>query len=386
MVVEGINDCASTSPGIVLTDSPARGKTRRISASFPNTETSCASPITDKSSMIATATTNSDKSIKKVRPWRKPSLLAMSLKPLLKSSSTYMLLLATEDTENAPSITTGEGENNSTEGRLISKLPKSRTMTRLHELKKSISRQTLANRCTNVELPRQPSARKVTSFQKPSKADLDSPSSISEDASSTSTPSTAASFFSAPDIGGVDTPQSSAYWTGRFVALHDRFSYENIAKACKSSQQRSLDATCQSRLPTRTSRVLQGADNNLANLKQSNTTMALTEVQSSERCTNQDEDSKCIKIFQELDSLCTTSAAKESLCAWQLAFARRHRRPKLIPEGYSMNYSYSRTKLLRPGRISGGATFPSPIVRGLSAPRVPSSILASTPCRAAKAY
>lgn len=59
-------------------------------------------------------------------------------------------------------------------------------------------------------------------------------------------------------------------------------------------------------------------------------------MSSSHASSTNDEDARCRRVFDHLDSLCTTAEARRSLHVWQQAYARRHGRPSLLPEGGSM--------------------------------------------------
>lgn len=79
----------------------------------------------------------------------------------------------------------------------------------------------------------------------------------------------------------------------------------------------------------------------LTYLAPSNTTSALTTVAlpppSSSGNADHDQDVQCRRVFDELETLCVTPEARESLWAWQQSYARRLRRPKLLPDGGSMH-------------------------------------------------
>lgn len=42
-----------------------------------------------------------------------------------------------------------------------------------------------------------------------------------------------------------------------------------------------------------------------------------------------EDDERCRKVFAELDRLCVTIEARESLMEWRARYARRYNRPKL---------------------------------------------------------
>ncbi|KAJ1337806.1 hypothetical protein MN608_00662 [Microdochium nivale] len=50
----------------------------------------------------------------------------------------------------------------------------------------------------------------------------------------------------------------------------------------------------------------------------------------------EDEDVRCRRVFQHLETMCKTSEARKSLRAWQQAYARRVGKENLLPAGGSM--------------------------------------------------
>ncbi|GJC88019.1 hypothetical protein ColLi_10857 [Colletotrichum liriopes] len=157
-----------------------------------------------------------------------------------------------------------------------------------------------------------------------------------------------------PDVNPliVTTAQPSSYWTGRFLSLQDRFQGESLrdktlstfvaahaSKATVLAQQREVYRG-RGNLPLSTTTALDRYG-----------TAAIREA---ERLS--DEDSRCLRIFLHLDTLCGTPEAQKSLHAWQEAYARRMRRDALLPQGTSMDKGFVARLFSGSSRRSLGAS------------------------------
>ncbi|GKT71220.1 hypothetical protein ColTof4_03643 [Colletotrichum tofieldiae] len=219
------------------------------------------------------------------------------------------------------------------------RLPKSRTLTVLSNLTASLSKSSLTS-FTGSE--RKPSQQPVLSRK------TSSSSTFASDAPTrTATPTT-------PDVNPliVTTAQPSAYWTGRFLSLQDRFQGESLqdktlstfvaahaSKATVLAQQREVYRG-RGNLPLSTTTALDRYG-----------TAAIREA---ERLS--DEDSRCLRIFLHLDALCGTPEAQKSLHSWQEAYARRMRRDALLPRGTSMDKGFVARLFSGSSRRSLGAS------------------------------
>jgi hypothetical protein len=153
---------------------------------------------------------------------------------------------------------------------------------------------------------------------------------------------------------------ASEYWTGRFVALHDRFQAETL----DTESLEILVAAHATRASVASSSHLRGGQRS-SHLPPSKTTIGLSQVNiSSKRVSSlirradvlNDDDSRCWRIFRHLEVLCTTTEAKQSLHEWQQAYARRIGRPSLLPQGGSMEGRFAlMSKLWNSGRKSLGS-------------------------------
>ncbi|TLD28349.1 hypothetical protein PspLS_03917 [Pyricularia sp. CBS 133598] len=70
----------------------------------------------------------------------------------------------------------------------------------------------------------------------------------------------------------------------------------------------------------------------------------------------EDEENRCRRIFLHLESLCVTREARTSLHAFQQLYARKMRRPGLLPDGGTMEDRSLLSRLIVGGRkISGNS-------------------------------
>ncbi|KAK1711192.1 uncharacterized protein BDZ83DRAFT_723920 [Colletotrichum acutatum] len=127
----------------------------------------------------------------------------------------------------------------------------------------------------------------------------------------------------------ITTAQPSAYWSGRFMSLQDRFQGESLQE-----QTLSIFVTAHA---SKASILAQqrAAYQGRGNLPLSTTTAldryGTAAIQEAKRLS--DEDNRSLRIFLHLQALCGTPEAKRSLQAWQEAYARRMGRSVLLPEG-----------------------------------------------------
>ncbi|TID06308.1 hypothetical protein CH35J_000916 [Colletotrichum higginsianum] len=204
------------------------------------------------------------------------------------------------------------------------RLPKSRTLTVLSNLTASLSRSSLASFAG--------SERKTSQHTVSSRKTSSSSTFASNAPTRTATPTS-------PEVNPliITTAQPSAYWSGRFLSLQDRFQGESLqektlsifvaAHASKSTilaQQREVYQR-RGNLPLSTTTALDRYGTNAA-------------VQEAERLS--DEDNRCLRIFLHLDALCGTPEAQKSLHAWQEAYARRAGRDVLLPQGASVEKGF----------------------------------------------
>ncbi|KAK2601997.1 hypothetical protein QQS21_004423 [Conoideocrella luteorostrata] len=353
-LVHSIKDCTLVSA--TPSASVASRRSRRISACFPNTEPPTTSPIVGESEVNVVAHTKVKKT-PKGSFGKKNALLSLSTRSLLKQPSVYTLVAqpsSLEDGENIPPLEMKDddrGKKSSLIPRVGSKLPKSRTMTVLHGLKKSFSRSSLAA-ARNSGFMHKASPRGSPGLPQVD----DTETSNSTLSSSVATSSSSSGIGSSPsppiperDATRIYTAQSSEYWSGRFMALDDRFSAENLQKPSLSSSSSNVHDYWQDyRLAAaRNRQSLTTSSNRLTYLAPSNTTSALTTITHNTKTRPDNEDEvKYRRIFSHLDSLCITSEAKQSLQLWQQAYARHLGRPKLLPKRGSMDDKGPKNKLL----------------------------------------
>jgi hypothetical protein len=335
-VVAGINECATNAS--TPSDSVASRRSRRISAGFLNTQPPSASPTvvgSDVSAVTRVETHNSSRG----SLGKRATLLSMSSKSLLRNTSQYTLVAHAEPPGGTEDVLHAGGPKDgitSSIPRSMSKLPKSRTMMVLHELKKSFSRQSVA-KVRTIDLDHKQPSYDPSAFEKRKGSNPSMSTLESSQATLVSLPRKS-SYPSPPlsqSIKHVGTAQSSEYWSGRFVALQDRFSSENFSKFSLSTSSSNVGHPGHNRATLSGRQSLTTTRNRLTYLAPSNTTSALTTATCKPRPqpSDDEDDLKCKRIFNHLESLCTTTEAKMSLRSWQQAYACCHKRPKLLPEG-----------------------------------------------------
>lgn len=342
MIVPGIKDCTSDE---IFCDSEgveAKKAARRISAGFSDHGSLASPPTVAKSSFNVNATRTSRIPSSKNSP---PSLLSLrqTSNGSLMTSSSYSgfpsLETIVQDENVAPAgLEDSPRFQENPKPASKSRLPKSRTMNALSELKNSISKPSLnANIRPSGGQSRQVSSSSSMSIKiftsSSSRLRLPRPSltSLSRRSSGSSTLENQ----EPPDPRKVSKAQPSEYWSGRFVSLNDRFSAEDFERdmAALPFLPPSEPPQKQTIKPDRAA-----ANNRPTHLSHSTTTSALTSLTSSkpEESLQDDEDARCLRVFRQLDCLCSTNEARRSLRDWQQTYARRMGKPGLLPKGGRM--------------------------------------------------
>lgn len=157
--------------------------------------------------------------------------------------------------------------------------------------------------------------------------------------------------------------QPSAYWTGRFMSLHDKFQSEalvpkNMQTLIVAHASRNKDMNDQRNrqsrpLETRYSRYntrLPPSATSAAILQQTSGIMA-DAIAHSDAALLLDDDERCKRVFVHLEAFCATDEARDSLRTWQQEFARKTGRKKLLPKDGAMHERHSGSYI---SRIMGG--------------------------------
>ncbi|KAI1435487.1 hypothetical protein GGR50DRAFT_326161 [Xylaria sp. CBS 124048] len=240
-----------------------------------------------------------------------------------------------------------------TKSRFRPGLPKSRTFTAWSNLTASLSR-------TSLGLSGSDSRRTSTSSRGTTRKDLAS-DARHQLASSTSSKVFQRSGVDKTDPRNIHTAQSSAYWAGRFMALHDRFQSElllpeNLQTLIDEHASHSLLPITQPSLASSATTGCivtestsphkpqqqpkwQSKYGPEAIAKALHSKAKITSAQPSTKKTAAmlvDEDDRCRRIFLYLEALCTTNEARASLRDWQQAYARRTGKENLLPKGGTM--------------------------------------------------
>ena len=350
-IVPGIKDCGSDESLPQKEATAAKKAARRISASFSSHASLTASPTVAKSDFNAMTRGQFDAARRPSNPLREVETSSNTvLKGFLTSSSSSILpphIETTSQDENVPPAGSGIPPPFTTTSKIHrkSQLPKSRTMSVLQDIKTSISRPSLSARSSNSR-----------NFGGPSRKTSESSTltpSLPSSSSRLRLPQTSMTSLSRSSASGspcpppqpspqhITTAQPSAYWSGRFVALHDRFASESLTststrdQSTPSSSQSNTKPSTPTRFPPRSSSLYPVHP---AQLSHSITTSALTNVPfpTQRKPPPEDEEARCRRIFHHLEALCTTQDARRSLHDFQQAYARQCGCPGLLPDGGSM--------------------------------------------------
>lgn len=376
IIVPTIKDCCSDDSSSDKENVQAKKTARHISASF-STHGSLASPPTvAKSGLTATVSHQSLSTAVPVKPLpTTASFTNFSRKTLDKSSSygVYPIVDSLIQDENVPPPDHKEAAPPTTNSQPMNKsrLPKSRTLTVLSEIKTSISRPSMSTKASSprprlfADQSRKTSASSTSSLLTASTSKLGLKRSSLTSVSRCSSASTTVTELPT-DPNQITTSQPSAYWSGRFVSLHDRFLSEEYSNEDAVSPYSSFGSFHAYSMKTDRAAV----NSRPTHLSHSTTTSALTSLTGSKpRNTPSNKDARCLRIFQHLESLCVTSEARRSLLAWQQTYARRMNKPHLLPQGGSME-----NKSLMGRIFSGGTRTSSGGRRSLPAMSAPSGL------------
>ncbi|EXA41253.1 hypothetical protein FOVG_09759 [Fusarium oxysporum f. sp. pisi HDV247] len=408
IIVPTIKDCSGSDESLSDKENvEARKATRRISASFSAHGSLASPPTVARSGLTATSSCNLNAAscststktripttklhlptTKRTLSSPKPGLTTSSshqylssaapIKPLPTTSSFQSIYedLSFESTvqdENfppsdhkKPALPEHAPQDGSQKNK--SHLPKSRTLTVLSDLKTSISRSSLNSKPSASHDSDDPSSRKTSASSTSSlfasttsRLRLSRASLVSRSSSSSGTTATEVQ----PDPRHITTSQPSAYWSGRFVSLHDRFLAEEYSNGEATPSGSSPGNPFQYHAMT-TDRV--AVNSRPTHLSHSTTTSALTSLTGTKpRTPPCNKDARCLRIFQHLESLCITSEARRSLVAWQQSYARRVGKPQLLPQGGRMEDKSLMGKLFGTNQNKGGRR----ILPAMSESRVP---------------
>ncbi|KAH6992010.1 hypothetical protein EDB82DRAFT_494921 [Fusarium venenatum] len=373
IIVPTIKDCCSDDSSSDKDNAQAIKTTRRISASFSTQGSLTSPPTVAKSGLIATVSHQSLLSAAPVKPLpTTASFTNFSRKTLANSSSygVYPSMDSIQD-ENVPPLDHKEVAPAESAPQTMNKsrLPKSRTLAVLSEIKTSISRTSMNTKSSSprplADQSRKTSASSTSSLLTSSTSRICLPGSSLTSASRSSSASTTVTELLA-NPNSITTSQPSAYWSGRFVSLHDRFLAEDFSNDDGVSSV-SSDNGFQT-FAMKTDRV--AVNSRPTHLSHSTTTSALTTLSGTKpRNKPSNKDARCLRVFQHLESLCTTAEARRSLLAWQQTYARRMKKPQLLPHSGSMEH-----KSLMGRIFSGGKGTSSGGRRSLPAVSAPSGL------------
>ncbi|PTD05351.1 hypothetical protein FCULG_00001975 [Fusarium culmorum] len=352
IIVPTIKDCCSDDSSSDKENAQAIKTTRRISASF-STHGSLASPLPSHQSLLSAAP---------VKPLPTTASFTNFSRKTLANSSSYGVY-PTVDTifqdENVPPLDHKEVAPAETASSTMNKsrLPKSRTLTVLSEIKSSISRTSMNSKPSSprplADQSRKASSSSTSSLLTSSSSRLCLPGYSSTSASRTSSTSTLVTEL-LPKPDQITSSQPSAYWSGRFVSLHDRFLTEEFSTEDAMSKDSSSDNTFRA-FAMKTDRA--AVNSRPTHLSHSTTTSALTNLTVTKpRNKTSTQDARCLRVFHHLENLCITIEARRSLLAWQQTYARRMNKPNLLPQGGSMEHKSLMGRIFSGGKGTSGNT------------------------------
>lgn len=325
VIVDGIKDCVSPVNN-------KRGNVSNVPAGYIK-ETLPSKPTVAESSITATTSVQVPRNMRSANQLRLASMRDSPKppRPCLKTSSTLTLLPRIESPPQDENIPPSNAQSKP-KAPSPSKIPKSRTMNILHDLKTSISRSSL-NARGPIRIEDQASSASSRSTIVPSTSSkLRLP-----DTSQTSLCQSPRSCTPEPDPFLVDDAQPSAYWSGRFMSLWDKFSSEclrPVPHGCSGGdgQQESKGSYSTSKR-TKTTILPRPA-----HLPRSTTTSALVTVEGDspklpQVCSSEETTRR---IFRHLESFCATEEARMSFREWQRAYAQRHQQPSVLPQAQAV--------------------------------------------------
>lgn len=316
IVVGGINDCVTKTtaekPQVIPQDS-----SKKANARLP-TSLSLQYFPTKLSTKDAARSDIQPSPGSRVAPKRLKKTLFNSFlpKPLFVSRSPLTLKYNAKEAKQNENLAADKPNlEASCETKLSSKVPRSRTMHALQELKNSVSRPSNLSSTFSTFLIEKPD----TPPKENDGIDMAVPNRREYIMQKTRTPPNWSPRQPIPQLqlGQVDTAQPSAYWTGRFVALHDRFSTEHMNYVMPNVST-PPSTPCSSGYLRRASQASAQSDIN-----------SYTEPPNH----LQNDMDLCRRVFAHLASYCVTGEALQSLRRWQEDYARRRNRPQLLPEG-----------------------------------------------------
>lgn len=357
IVVDGIEDCAySNLPPIDMESNIFDAKksklspttaTRRLSAGFPQPP-SAGSPTVARSNIPAATGIQAVLNRKSTNELRKASSTEPPQSDTyagLKTRSTVSLLPHVPPPllhdENTPPGRDSFKSDNTVKHRVSSRLPTSKTINVIRDLKDAVYNASMKG--TTSLMAEEPGYTIVPAVAAPtpSYVKIQSPRSSQTSFLSPSVDSIYQDF----DPQLITEAQPSAYWSGRFMSLHDKYSAEALTQRPPLSPVSTPDiqASCpRIPLPIRRNVTMVPL---VTHLPHATSTSALLELpQAATPRLNPpppppaiDEDAQSRRIFHRLEALCTTDEARASLVQWQQAYARHTNRPNLLPEGGTMN-------------------------------------------------
>ncbi|EJT78691.1 hypothetical protein GGTG_03790 [Gaeumannomyces tritici R3-111a-1] len=158
----------------------------------------------------------------------------------------------------------------------------------------------------------------------------------------------------------VTTAMPDSYWAGRFLGLHDRFHSELLgpnnleimvnAHASLSALP-NQDGTGEQKLAHRAACMKPSAtSSDIVHRPRAISGSKKAQTRDAERL--EDEDNRSRRVFLHLETMCITREARGSLQAFQQEYARKMKRPGLLPQGGSMEDRGFISRLISGGKVA----------------------------------
>lgn len=134
-----------------------------------------------------------------------------------------------------------------------------------------------------------------------------------------------------PDPFLISEPQPSAYWSGRFMSLYDKFMTEILVPIPRglAASPAQPDVSISLNQPSKTKLVYHPTHLPHATTTSALMNIACTAPPKSSRAEEQEEVTR--RVFRHLEFFCSTDEARASLHDWQQSYARRTKQPHFMP-------------------------------------------------------
>lgn len=158
----------------------------------------------------------------------------------------------------------------------------------------------------------------------------------------------------------ITTAMPDSYWAGRFLALHDRFHSELLGPKnleimvnahASLSALPNQDGTAEQKLTYKAACMKPSATSSDV-VHRPRVTSESKKAQIRDAELLEDEDNRCRRVFLHLETMCLSKEARGSLQAFQQEYARKMKRPGLLPQCGSMEDRGFVSRLISGGKVA----------------------------------